>query len=84
MYEKPIDRPQRDPFDALVDVLTAASRYDVVLWSIPLAFTVALVAALVFEVSVIQTFAVAAMVGILAVVDACYVNPPIGGNQEST
>jgi len=84
MYKRSIDRPQRDPFDALVDVLTAATRYDFVLGLIPLAFAVALVATLVLEVSTVQAFAVAAVVGVVAVIDACYLNPPIGPDQGST
>ncbi|WP_226482322.1 hypothetical protein [Natrinema amylolyticum] len=77
MYEKRIGRPERDPVETLVDVLTAASRYDLLLGIIPLAFAVALVAATVLELSVAQTLLGTAVVGGLAVVDACYLNPPV-------
>ncbi|ELZ07003.1 hypothetical protein [Natrialba aegyptia] len=82
MYEKRIGSPQRDPFDALVDGLAAADRYDFVLGIIPIAFAVALVVATVTNAPVTQPLAVAALVGIVAIVDACYRNPPI--DQGST
>ena len=82
MYENTIGRPERDPFDALVDVLAAANRYEFVLGIIPLAFAVALVAATMLELSVVQAIGVAAVVGVLAIVDACYLNPPIGHDRD--
>lgn len=77
MYEKGIGHPGRDPLETLVDVLTAATRYDLLVGIVPLAFAVALVAATVLPVSTVQTLPVAAVVGALAVVDACYLNPPV-------
>ncbi|MGQ3412684.1 hypothetical protein ACT4ML_10550 [Natrinema sp. LN54] len=77
MYENRTDHPGRDPFAALADVLTAASRYDLLLGVVPLAFAVALVAATVLGVSVVQALSVAAGVGAFAVIDACYLNPPV-------
>ncbi|ADD05408.1 uncharacterized protein Nmag_1834 [Natrialba magadii ATCC 43099] len=88
MYEKPIGSPQQDPFDALVDVLAAADRYDVTLAVIPVAFAVALIVATVTSLPTPPLLAVAALFGSLAVVDACYLNPPVpidsGGDQGST
>lgn len=77
MYERTIGRPERDPLETLVDVLAEASRYDLLLWSVPVVFAVALVAAHVLSVSVVQAMFVAATIGIFVVVDACYLNPPI-------
>ncbi len=76
MYEKSIDRPERDPFEALVGVLAAADRYDLILAVIPVAFAVALVGVYVLGTSVIQAIVFAGIIGVLAIVDACYVNPP--------
>ncbi|SDR28908.1 hypothetical protein [Natronobacterium texcoconense] len=77
MYEKLIGRPRRDPFDALVDVLAAADRYDLLLGVVPVAFAVALVVATVANVSMVQAMLVAATIGVFVIVDACYLNPPI-------
>ncbi|WP_137290993.1 hypothetical protein [Natronorubrum halophilum] len=80
MYERSLDRPRRDPFDALVDVLAAVTRYDILLGIVPIAFAVALVAASILSVSTGQAMFGAALVGVF-VVDACYRNPPV--DQES-
>ncbi|MBZ6495158.1 hypothetical protein [Natrinema longum] len=77
MYEKPIGHPGENPFEALVDVLTAVTRYDLLLGIIPLAFAVALVTATMLGLSVVQTLLIAGVVGAFAVVDACYLNPPV-------
>ncbi|MFC4436216.1 MULTISPECIES: hypothetical protein [Natrialbaceae] len=82
MYESTIGRSGRDPFDALVDVLAAANRYDLVLGIIPIAFLGALVVANALGVSVLHALSVAAVVGFAVIVDACYVNPPV--DQGST
>ena len=83
MYRKPIGRPERDPFDALVDVLAAANRYDLALGIIPIVFVVALVAASALGVPVPYALAVAAVVGGGVIVDACYLNPPVDrGSSE--
>ncbi|MEY7849334.1 hypothetical protein AB7C87_09055 [Natrarchaeobius sp. A-rgal3] len=76
MYEKSIGRPKRDPFDVLIDALTAANRYDFLLAIVPIAFAVALVGASVLGVSLEATMVVAAVVGMVVIVDACYLNPP--------
>ncbi|QFU81993.1 hypothetical protein [Natronorubrum aibiense] len=77
MYEKRIRRPQRGPVDAIVDVLTAATRYDLLLAIVPVAFAVALVTAIALGVSIGQTLLIAAIVGVFVIADACYLNPPI-------
>ena len=76
MYEKNIGRPRRNPFETLVDVLAAANRYDFLLAIVPVAFAVALVVANVASVSILESTVVAAIVGALVIVDACYLNPP--------
>ncbi|WP_049929130.1 hypothetical protein [Halopiger goleimassiliensis] len=76
MYEKPIGRPERDPLETLVGVLTAADRYDLVLAVIPVAFAVALVATHAFGVAMRHAVTVASVVGVLAIADACYLHPP--------
>ncbi|MDJ1432935.1 hypothetical protein [Halostagnicola sp. A-GB9-2] len=83
MYETPQDVPKRDPFETLVDVLTAATRYDLALGIIPIAFAVALVAAFVLAVPVQYALLPAAVVGAVVVVDACYLNPPVDPDQGS-
>ncbi|WP_436346516.1 hypothetical protein [Natronorubrum sp. FCH18a] len=82
MYEKTIGRPERDPFETLIGVLAAANRYDLLLGSIPVAFAVALVVATISSVSLVEAMLVAAFVGVVVIVDACYRNPPI--DQGST
>ena len=77
MQEKTIGRPRRDPFETLVDVLAEASRYDLLLGVVPVAFAVALVVASVLSVSLVEAMFVAATIGVLVIVDACYFNPPI-------
>ncbi|MCU4925842.1 hypothetical protein OB905_07575 [Halobacteria archaeon AArc-dxtr1] len=77
MYERSSSRSERDPFDALIDTLTAASRYDLLLAIVPAAFAVSLVATAVLGVSVQQALVVASTVGVFAIVDACYRNPPV-------
>ncbi|THE65780.1 hypothetical protein D8Y22_06335 [Salinadaptatus halalkaliphilus] len=82
MYERQLDRSERGSFDALVDVLAAANRYDFLLAVVPVAFVVALVAATVLGTSMVQTLFVAALIGVLVIVDACYLHPP--SDQGST
>ena len=77
MYEKPISRPKRDPFDTLVEVLAAATRYDLLLAIVPVAFAVALVAASVLGISMVQAMLIAAPIGVFVIIDACYLNPPV-------
>ncbi|SFS38179.1 hypothetical protein [Halostagnicola kamekurae] len=83
MYEKAQDVPERDPFETLVDVLTAATRYDLALGIIPSAFAVALVAASVLGIPVQYALLPAAAVGAMVFADACYLNPPIDPDQGS-
>lgn len=77
MHENTTGRPERDPFDALVDVLAAVNRYDLALGLIPIAFTVALVAAGALGIPATYALAVAAVVGAGVIADACYLNPPV-------
>lgn len=77
MYETIIDRPERDPFEALVDVLAEATRYDFVLGIVPIVFAVALVAANAMAVSLVEALVPAALAGVLVVADALYLNPPV-------
>lgn len=65
MYGKRIGRSERDPFETLVGVLAAATRYDFLLAIVPVAFAVALVVPTVASVSVVETMPVAAIVGAL-------------------
>lgn len=82
MHENTTGRPERDPFDALVDVLAAADRYDLALGIIPIAFVIALVTANAFGIAVPYALVGAAIVGVGIIVDVCYLNPPI--DQGST
>jgi uncharacterized membrane protein len=82
MYERTTQRAGRGPFDVLVDVLTAANRYDLALGAIPVAFVVALVAAHALGVPTSYALALAAVVGGGVVADACYLNPPV--DRKST
>ncbi len=84
MHERTIGRPGTDwdPFETLVDVLTAATRYDLVLGIVPLAFTVALVVAHVAGVPLAWALALAAVVGLTAIADAVFLHPPV--DQEVT
>ncbi|MFU8869301.1 hypothetical protein [Natronococcus sp.] len=77
MHENTTGRPGQDPFEALVDVLAAANRYDLALGLIPIAFTVALVAAGALGIPATYALAVAAVVGGAVIADACYLNPPV-------
>ena len=78
MHENTTGRPGQDPFDALVDVLAAVNRYDLVLGIIPIAFVVALSAASVLSLPITHTLLIAAIIGVITIVDACYLNPPVG------
>ena len=83
MYETPQDVPKRDPFETLVDVLTAATRYDLALGIVPSAFAVALVAASVLGIPVQYALLPAAIVGAMVVGDVYYLNPPVDPDQGS-
>ena len=71
-----------DPLETIVEVLTAATRYDFALAVIPMAFVVAVVAATALNLTVIQALVPAAVIGIIVIVDACYLNPPIESDSE--
>lgn len=55
------------------------SRYDLLLWIIPLAFLLALVAATVLSTPLELTFVAASLVGALALFDGLFRNPPSAG-----
>lgn len=61
----PDDDP--DPFETLVEVLIAATRHDLVLTIIPMAFAVAVVVMNASALVLTQTLIVAAVVGILVI-----------------
>lgn len=58
----------------LVDV--RLSRYDLLLWIIPAAFLLALVVSLVLSTPMERTFVAASVVGVLALFDGLFRNPP--------
>jgi len=72
MSGKRIGRPERDPFETLVGVLAAATRYDFLLAIVPVAFTVALVVATVASVSVSRAMTVAAIMMLLKFEEATF------------
>ena len=53
------------------------SRYDLLLWVIPTAFLLALVISTVLSTPVEQTLVAASVVGVLALLDGLFRNPPI-------
>lgn len=54
------------------------TRYDLLLFAIPVPFVLAVLVAQVAPFGVTQLLAVASLVGALAVVDGLFVNPPSG------
>ena len=67
---------ERDPVRTLLAVLTSITRYDLVLGIIPAAFGLALVAGSALGLDAHEAFLGAALVGVLVLVDALYLNPP--------
>lgn len=59
------------------------SRYDLELGLILLAFVVSVIVSIVADPSLEQTLVPAAVVGILVIIDACYLNPPINEEYSS-
>ncbi|MFC4437536.1 MULTISPECIES: hypothetical protein [Natrialbaceae] len=59
------------------------SRYDLELGLILLAFVVSAIVSIVADPSLEQTLVPAAVVGILVIIDACYLNPPINEEYSS-
>lgn len=62
----------------LPDVFGSPSRYDLVLAIVPAAFLVASLVGTVLSVSWQATLLTGALVGCLAILDAIFLNPPIG------
>jgi hypothetical protein len=56
---------------------TTLSRYDLVLAVIPAAFVVALLSTLVFSIPLRTTLPPSSLVGVLALADTLYLNPPL-------
>lgn len=65
-----------NPVATLIGVLASVSRYDLIIGVIPLVFVVALAATGALDVATHEALAAAAIVGVLALVDAIYLNPP--------
>ncbi|WP_044956475.1 hypothetical protein [Halomicrobium katesii] len=59
---------------------TALSRYDLVLAVIPTAFVVALLSNVLFGIPLRTVLPASSLVGVLALADTLYVNPPIDGS----
>lgn len=66
-------RRPRKPFA----VPTSTTRYDLALGLIPLAFVLAMTLGTVLGLSVQATLVSAALVGVVVLVDALYLNPPV-------
>lgn len=66
-----------DPFETLVEALTAVNRYDVVIGIIPVAFVLALVGGTIAGVTVELALVAWAVVVVPMIVDALYLNPPL-------
>jgi hypothetical protein len=67
---------RQNPLEALIEVLTAVTRYDLALGVIPFAFIGSVVASATADLSLTQALVPATLVGILVIVDVCYRNPP--------
>lgn len=59
------------------------SRYDLELGVILFAFVVSVTVSIVADSSLVQALAPAAVVGIIVIIDACYLNPPINEEYRS-
>ena len=72
-------RERRDPRSTgrtITSTLTGFTRYDLVLAVIPAAFAAALLAGQVLSLSAEVSVAFASMVGLLALADGLFLNPP--------
>ncbi|APX97875.1 hypothetical protein [Natronorubrum daqingense] len=76
MQETTIDGSVPDPLETVVATLAAASRYDVLLGIIPVAYASAILVAGLSSVPLVVTMLVASLVGVVVIADACYLNPP--------
>jgi hypothetical protein len=63
-------------------LLSQLSRYDLQLLAIPLAFSVSLLGALVFAVSLSYSFVGGAVLSLPLMVDALFFNPPTSPGSE--
>ncbi|ELY53721.1 hypothetical protein C492_17223 [Natronococcus jeotgali DSM 18795] len=71
-----------NPSELPLGALTAVTRYDLALGLIPLAFAGSAIASAATEPGLEQSLVPAALVGILAIVDACSLNPPIDADDS--
>jgi hypothetical protein len=71
------DGTRQNSLETLIEGCTAVSRYDLALGIIPVAFVVSIAVSAATGLRLIHALAPAALVGILVIVDACYLNPPI-------
>lgn len=69
--------------DGMVESIPQATRYDLVLAAIPAAFLLAALFASTPAVPEPAAFGAASVVGVLAVVDALFLNPPQGPSAGS-
>lgn len=73
----------RPPFGRIVGrALRSASRYDLVLAMIPSAFVIAVLLGNLISLSMQSQLLVAALVGLIALVDALFINPPRPGADD--
>ena len=68
---------RQKPFSLPLDGLGSLSRYDVLLAVLPLGFALALLAQVVFDLSLHQAVAAGAVLGSIVLTDALFLNPPI-------
>lgn len=66
----------------VLEELVGLSRYDVVLAGIPLAFALALLTYVVAPVSFQLAITVGATTSMLLLLDAVYLNPPVGSGSD--
>ncbi len=82
MHGNTSHQPDRDSFDILSAVPDSATRYDLALAFIPTVFVLAIMVGTVLDLSMQAALVSAALAGILVLVDALYLNPPIKPGSE--
>jgi hypothetical protein len=76
-------QPRDSTFTAFRDGLPNLSRYDLLLLVIPLSFGLTLLGHAVFGVSLRLSVLGGSLMGALAVADALFVHPPLGGGDST-
>lgn len=76
-----MNSPTSSSFRLGSEVRTVLSRYDLLLGVIPLAFGSAITTAVISSLPIEGTLFVAALVGVLAILDAVLYNPPHPGGR---